>query len=348
MTTNKLSRWLVISSCAVLGAVPSATVGSAEAAQPAPSARVQFAHRGDQGQLQVIIDGREAVVYQFGEAVDLPHFYPLRSPSGKLLTVQQTDPYPHHRSVWFADTVQLAGQKKVSFYNALYSRVDREDPRSPFRDHVRHVEFRDESATGQQAEISAKLVWETNWTTPLLDELRHMRIVSLGDGQYFVDLTFTLTASYGEVTFVSDAVHYAWPYVRVHPQFSGQQGGTIVNSEGGRGQAGTNNQVARWIDYFNTVDGVTEGLAIFSHSDNTHPHRWLTREYGTFGPRREDARSGKPFVLKKGESLKQRVGLLVHGGDTKAGQVAQRYDQYVQGKLQEGRRAKDEGVRTKH
>jgi hypothetical protein len=299
----------------------------------AEPARIELKRDGDKGQLQIAIDGREALVYQYGPQVDLPHYFPVRSPSGKLLTIQQTDPYPHHRSVWFADTVELAGQRKVSTYNALYSRVDRNDPKSPFRDHVRHVEFLPETVTGNEAKLGMKLVWEMDLNVPVLDELREMRVVALGDGEYFVDLTFTLTASHGDVTFVSDWAHYAWPYVRICPEFSGEKGGKLVNSEGGTGQNGTNNLPARWVDYSNTVDGVTEGLAIFSHSDNQHPHRWLTREYGTFGPRRHDDRSGKPFPVKKGESLKQRVGILVHTGDVTSGKVAERYQQYVDGKL---------------
>jgi hypothetical protein len=115
----------------------------------------------------------------------------------------------------------------------------------------------------------------------------------------------------------------------MHPQFSGAKGGKLVNSEGGVGQSGTHNQPARWIDYSNTIDGVTEGLAIFSHSQNPHPHRWLTREYGTFGPRRENARSGKPLVLEKDQSLQQRVGILVHRGDVDSGKVARRYEEYL-------------------
>ena len=178
-----------------------------------------------------------------------------------------------------------------------------------------------------------KLVWEMDVDVPVLDELRHMRIVGLGGGEYLVDLTFTLSASYGDVTFVSDAVHYAWPYIRIHPQFSGDEGGKLINSEGGIGQSQTHNQIATWIDYSNTVDGVTEGLAVFSHTDNKHPHRWLTREYGTFGPRRDDQRSGKPFVLTQGDSLRQRVGILVHSGDVNAGKVKERYQQYIDGDL---------------
>jgi hypothetical protein len=160
-----------------------------------------------------------------------------------------------------------------------------------------------------------------------------MRVVALEDGEYFVDIRFTVTAEYGDVHWRSDATHYAWPYIRMHPQFSVQNGGKLVNSEGGVNQKGTHNRVAKWCDYTNTIDGRTEGLAFFSHAENEHPHRWLTRDYGTFGPRRVDAKSGKRFTLKKGESLTRRIGVLVHSGDVNAGKVAERYEQYIKGEL---------------
>jgi hypothetical protein len=297
------------------------------------AARIEFNRDDAQGKMQVLIDGQEALVYCYGEGVDLPHYFPVRSPSGQSMTVQQTEPYPHHRSVWFADTVQLAGQRKVSFYNAFYSQVDPKDPKSPFRDRIRQVEFLLGKNEGNQAEIALRLLWEMDLQVPVLDELRQTRIVALGQGEYFVDLKFTLTASYGDVGFVSDGVHYAWPYVRMSPEFSVQKGGTITNSAGGVNQAGTNGKEARWADYSNTVAGQTEGLALFSHPDNPYPHQWVTRDYGCFGPRRADDRSGQPFTLKQGESLAQRVGILVHRGDVQSGRVAERYQRYVEGKL---------------
>ena len=63
----------------------------------------------------------------------------------------------------------------------------------------------------------------------MLDETRKLRVVALDDGEYFVDLSWTLTAAHGDVTFRSDWVHYAWPYLRMNPAFSGQQGGIIVD-----------------------------------------------------------------------------------------------------------------------
>jgi hypothetical protein len=161
-----------------------------------------------------------------------------------------------------------------------------------------------------------------------------MRVIALGDGQWFLDITYTLTAAYGDVEFVSDAVHYAWPYVRMNTTFSVEGGGTITNSEGGVNQAGTNGKTARWVDYSNTVGGKPSGLAILAHpSEGPESPQWLTRDYGCFGPRRTDEKSGKPFTVAKGQSISQRVGILVHRGDVKTGQVAERFADYLAGNL---------------
>jgi hypothetical protein len=308
---------------------PAFAAGQANADRPA-RLRIQLERDDAAGQLRVLIDGKEAFVYQHGDDVDLPHYWPVRSPSGKSMTVQHPTPYPHHRSFWFADKVQLAGERDVNFYACLYTG---QDNNPPYRDHVRHVELLSNAGKPEEPVIRTKLLWEMDTDKPVLDELREMRVVPLGEGEYFLDVTFTVTASYGDVTFTSDATHYAWPYLRMDPAFSVQQGGTITSSEGGVNQKGTNGKEATWVDYSNTIDGDTEGLAVFSHPDNPQPHKWLTRDYGCFGPRRVDARSGKPFTLEKGESLKRRVGVLVHRGDVTGGKVAERYDLYVKGKL---------------
>jgi hypothetical protein len=311
------------------------------AQKPVSTPKIEFKNNPKAATQTVIIDGKEAFVYLHGADLETTCFYPVRSPSGKLMTLKIADAkkkqsYPHHRSFWFTDKIQLEAQRDVNFYASYYGRVDKEDPKSPFRDRIRHVKFLRAEVEKDKpvAHTSMKLVWEADRKTPYLDETRDMRIVALGKGQYFLDITFTVTATYGDVRFTSDSVHYAWPYVRMHPQFSVDKGGTITNSAGGVNQKGTHNRVAVWIDYSGVVDGVTEGMAIFSHPDNDHPHKWLTRNYGCFGPRRIDKRSGnKKFILKKGESLKRRVGILVHSGDVKAGAVAERYKMYAAGKL---------------
>jgi hypothetical protein len=313
---------------------PSRPASAGDAPKRPSSPPIELDRDDAAGRLRVLIDGNEALVYQYGPDVDLVHYYPVRSPSGKSMTVQHPTPYPHHRSFWFADKVRLAGGRDVNFYGALYTGEDRKNPKPPFRDHIRHVEFFPVESRSDGTVIRSKLLWEMDHDKPVLDELREMRVVALGGGEYFLDVAFTLAASYGDVTFTSDAVHYAWPYVRMDPSFSVQQGGTITNSAGGVNQEGTNGKEADWVDYTGRVEGEAEGLAIFSHPDNDRPHQWLTRDYGCFGPRRVDARSGKPFTLQRGASITRRVGVLVHRGDVEGGKVAERYAAYSSGKLQ--------------
>jgi hypothetical protein len=301
----------------------------------ADKSEIELRRDDESGCLHVLIDGREILVYQYIHWLDLPHYFPLNSPSGKNMLVQQTEPYPHHRASWFADTVRLNGEREVSTYNALYSgqKIGQNTYGPPFRDHIRHIDFDQCEAEGSRAVIETNLLWEMDGSRPVLEEQRHLVIHALGKGEYLLDITFVLTAVFGDVEFVSDDVHYAWPYIRLHPIFSGENGGTIAADNGATGQEATNMKIALWIDYSNTVEGIEEGVALFQWPDDQE-HRWLTREYGCFGPRRPDNKSGKPFTLKKGESIRQRVGILVHRGNVKSGRVDKRYHQYIKGEWQ--------------
>lgn len=293
------------------------------------------------------VDGREVTSYRWDDP--LPHLWPVRSPSGKELTVQHPDPYPHHRSLWIADRAQLLGEDggavtpDVDFYHCFKNRIDPDDASKGHRHAIRHVAVTASAADADHAAVICALQWDAAGTV-VLDETRTMRVVALaaasGSGasrDVLVELEWTLTASHGDVRFASDWVHYAWPYVRVHPQFSGQRGGAIVDDRGRRGQKATNAQFARWVDVSNTVDGVTEGIAVFpwpatGAEAGAEGCKWLTREYGTFGPRRAEALSGTRFVLPRGETLHGHCAVLLHAGDAESGEVAARYADYVESK----------------
>ena len=77
-----------------------------------------------------------------------------------------------------------------------------------------------------------KLLWYMDNDTPVLDETRKMRVRSLGKGEYFIDVKFTVTASYGDVEFSSDDVHYAWPYLRLNSEFAVPGGAKMIADSG--------------------------------------------------------------------------------------------------------------------
>lgn len=296
--------------------------------------QIEIINHEDFGKLTVLIDDQPLIVYQYSQKWDLTHFWPLYSPSGKNMLIQQTEPFPHHRSFWFADTIKLEGEREVSFYYAYNSgqKIDENTFGPPFRDHIKHIEFTRLDSVGNKATIKEKLLWEMDNDKPVLEEYRDVRIYSFKNREYLIDIAFTLTAAFGDVFFLSDSIHYAWPYLRMHPVFSEVNGGTITSDKGAAGEGATDMQIAKWIDYSNTVEGMTEGVAVFQWPDG-HDHKWLTREYGCFGPRRPEAQNGKLFKLLKGDSLSQRVGIYVHKGDVKSGKVERFYVQYISGEF---------------
>ncbi|MCC6782741.1 MAG: PmoA family protein [Planctomycetes bacterium] len=260
----------------------------------------------------------EPIAWRAGEGVALPHWTGLRSPSGKELLDPAPTRFPHHGALWIADKVQLGEGPVIDYYHKTH-------PRSAI---VPQGEA-SWATVGTRRVFTASLRWVTDGQ-PVLDDVRTLGYAALGSGEALIDLEWSLRAAYGELRFHSDAVHYAWPYLRLHPQFSVERGGSLVDDQGRRGQAATNLQYANWVDASATIEGVTEGIAVFLPQDGQW-RKWVTRDYGIVGPRRPDARSGRPFALAAGDELRGRVRIFVHRGDARAGAVAARYRAYVRG-----------------
>lgn len=297
---------------------------AAAGASPEPSADLRAtAVRDDAAHAVRLFAGdREVAAFQYGPEWAIPHVWPLRSPSGADLLVQRAEPYPHHRSLWVVDRVRLAGGPDTDFYHEWKNLVDPEHPERGHHSFLRVDRVETRQKAPDRAGLRAELTWIARGD-PVLDQVLEIEIRDLGDGEYLLGLYWTLRAGYGDVEFLSDWVHYGWPYLRMAPAFSGEQGGTILDDQGRRGQEGTNGRYASWVDYSNTVEGVTEGLTVFAPRDGRR-RKWLTREYGTFGPRRPDPRSGTGFVLDRGESLDGAATVFVHRGDAAAARVAER------------------------
>lgn len=307
----------------------------------AEDARITMKTDAEKGVTTFSIDGKTAIEYRHGDDVDLPHFFPWNCVSGRNMTIDITEPFPHHRAFWVAETKVILddGEKKtdLSNYMALGSgkrTPDSKWPVAPFRNRSKHVEFSNVKSTKDTLEFDETIHWLAG-ETKIADELRHYRFKVLDGGEYFLDFSFKIVAAYGKLTVKADVTHYAWPYIRMNDTFNVEKGGgTITNSEGAAGQGATDQKEALWVDYSApTPDGGAEGLACFIHPSQEPPHRWLTRNYGTWGPRRKLEHHNTTFDISKDESIGQRVGLLIHRGDVKTGNVAERYKAYCDGKL---------------
>jgi len=301
----------------------------------------RFAKRTDaeKGETTISLDDKTVVVYRHGENVDLPHFYPWNSASGRNMVVDITEPYPHHRAFWVAEnSVLLEGETKpFSNYSGLNTGVRKPEVSkwnvAPYKDRSKHIAFTNVKSTKTTLEFDETILWIAD-ETKIADELRHYKFTALENGEYFLDFSFKVVATYGKLTIKSDLTHYAWPYIRMNETFNVETGkGTITNSDGKVNQRETDQKPALWVDYSApTADGKMEGLACFIHPSQTESVTWLTRDYGTWGPNRKASQHNATFEVPKGETLVQRVGLLIHNGDVNTGKVAERYLEYCKEK----------------
>ena len=95
------------------------------------------------------------------------------------------------------------------------------------------------------------------------------------------------------------------------------KGGEILNSEGRRGEAGTRERLAEWCDYHGEIEGRAVGVTIFASPQNSRKTWWHNRDYGFFTANafhaHPDRTENKPLLLKKGESVRLRYGIALHG-----------------------------------
>ena len=103
--------------------------------------------------------------------------------------------------------------------------------------------------------------------------------------------------------------------------------GKMVNSKGNVNEKGKNGcwgKQAEWCDYSGTVGGKYAGVTLMPHPGNFNQPWFHAREYGVlvanpfspqaFAPRGKRVKPGK-LVVKKGEKLQLRWGILLHSGE---------------------------------
>ncbi len=104
--------------------------------------------------------------------------------------------------------------------------------------------------------------------------------------------------------------------VRMETGLTEKAGGRVTNSAGTQGAKAVWGNTATWAAYAREVDGRTRGVAIFPAASNPTPTWWHSRDYGVivangFGKRVLPANADGKLVIKAGESLRLRYGVLL-------------------------------------
>lgn len=264
--------------------------------------------------VQVFVDGDLFTVYKMEEDQKYPYFYPVNGPSsGKSITTESSEPYPHHHSLFF-------GCDRVSGGNYWQEGNERGQivPQTIklLKDKGKYIEFQNECEWKREGAPS-----------PFKDE-RTVRISAPSNDIRTIDFSIKLTAL---IDVIIEKSNHALFAARVVPELSVQQGGTLVNAEGDSGETETFGKHTSWMNYYGTRDSITEGIAILTHPTNRwNPSPWFTRNYGFFSPTPMQWLVGGQVTFKKGETLTMKYRVIIHNGDTKSAKIASLYDEWIQ------------------
>ena len=284
--------------------------------------QLSFAKAADQevtaklvgNQVRVHVNGKLFTAYKFADTQKYPYFWPVNGPvSGKSITTETSQPYPHHHSLFFGCD-RVNGGNYWQDVNAR-GQIVSQGPKIA-------------KASGKQVVFVDKCLWRRPGSGPIISDTRRISITAPNTDIRLIDFMINLEPLVDiEILKTNHALFSA----RVVPELSVKSGGTLVNAEGKTSEQGTFGANSPWCDYSGTREGVAEGIAILQNPHNRwFPSKWFTRDYGFFSPTPMFWLEGDRLELPKGKTLTLRYRVVVHAGDVKQAQIARRFEQYKQ------------------
>jgi hypothetical protein len=247
----------------------------------------------------VKVEGQVFTEYQFPEGSKYPCFFPLNGPAtGRSVTARQTEPYPHHSSVFF-------GCDRVNGGNYWQEDLD--------RGRIRGESIRLVKAEGREVVFEQRCRWERPGAeAPFLDD-RRITISAPSPARRLIDFEIRLTALTDVRIEKSNHSLFA---ARLAPDLAVQGGGVLRNSHGDLGESGTFGKSADWMDARGRRGDVTEGLTLLNAPDNPWtPTPWFTRDYGFLSPTPMNWLPEGHLDLAKGSEVRLRYRVLVHADE---------------------------------
>jgi hypothetical protein len=279
---------------------------STQAAQQKLTARLE------KDKIAVAINGKLFTCYKFGASQKYPYFWPVNGPmSGKSVTTETSQPYPHHHSLFFG--------------------CDRVNGGNYWQESNEHGQIISQGAKiieagGEQVFFTDKCLWQQPGKEPIILDRRRVVITAPGEGLRFIDFEISLEPL---VDIRILKTNHALFSARVVPELSVRSGGTLINAEGKTSEKNTFGIASAWCDYFGTRNGITEGIAILQNPHNRwFPSKWFTRDYGFFSPTPMYWLEGGQLELPKGQTLTLRYRVVVHAGNAKAANIVQIFKRY--------------------
>jgi len=277
-----------------------------------PAAQQNVSAALDKDKVVVTIDGKLFTCYKFNAEQKYPYFWPVNGPiSGKSITTETSEPYPHHHSLFL-------GCDRVNGGN-YWQDVNK-------RGQIVSQGPKIVEASGKRVVLTDTCLWRQPGAEPIIRDRRRIVITAPDEDIRLIDFEITVEPL---VDIQILKTNHALFSARVVPELSVQSGGTLINAEGKSTEKGTFGVDSPWCDYSGTRDGVTEGIAILDNPTNRwFPCKWFTRDYGFFSPTPMYWLEGDKLDIPKDQTLKLRYRVVVHSGDFKDAKIAKMFEQY--------------------
>ena len=279
-----------------------------------PAASRKVTAKIEKNQVVVNVDGKLFTCYKFAGSQKYPYFWPVNGPlTGKSITTETSEPYPHHHSLFFGCD-RINGANYWQDVNAR-GQILSQGPKIA-------------EASGGRIILTDTCLWKQPGKEPVIEDTRKITIFAPSEKLRIIDFKITMTPLVNiEILKTNHSLFSA----RVVPELSVKSGGTLINAEGSTREKGTFGSASPWCDYSGTRDGATEGIAILQNPANRwYPSKWFTRDYGFFSPTPMYWLEGDKLNLAKGEKLMLEYRVVIHGGDSKAANIASLFNQYKQ------------------
>ena len=270
------------------------------------------------GSLKITVSNKPFATYVYDDSkITRPYFAHVHAPDGTQVTRhhppiagQDTQDHPEfHPGIWMA-----FGDISGNDYWRLKARVE-------------HIDFTEEphGGPGEGAFIVRNRYMDAADPQKVVcEELCKYKIFARPAGTLLVwDSTFTSDHEiyFGDQEEMGLGIRVATPMrVEAGDRSLPPGNGTMTDAKGRKNGAEIGGNTADWCDYSGTVDDKHVGMTIFCHPDNFRPSWFHARDYGfmaanAFG--RAAFHHGAPskVVVKPGESLRLRYGILIHADD---------------------------------
>lgn len=266
------------------------------------------------GTVSVTIGGKDFTTFHYGKDLPKPFFSPVITSDGTQITRSLEKPadHPHHKGIWLS----------IDEVNGVKFWAEKGKIANVSVDLIR--------PEGNPAEMHVVNHWLDKDGNAVLIEATDIKI----HANRLIAYDISLKAGDAQVTF-GDTKEGLFG-VRLADPFRERVGGKVVNADGLEKSAQCWGKTSDWVDYYATVDGKTNGVAIFDHPLNFRRSRYHVRDYGLFSisPFGNSAytngkQPAEELILQPGNSVRLRYAMYFHPGDTAEGKVRDVYNEYL-------------------